>query len=191
MLKKLKKKYASVKDEMLQWEKLQSQLLSQFGNASSIVNRLQLLEEDKNYDVLAIIPGIKDRLFFKQMEALETIFFSMKDTMKEFHRIVMSFDKIERDAVQLLKGSTSYQRQLNVGMQPSLQQHLDGLKTFHEMHKSEHLLKSDIISSLTMKYFKCRVKDIADLGQLLADQPNIPKDEVETLFLIMLPDEDS
>ncbi|KAK8949678.1 hypothetical protein KSP39_PZI005447 [Platanthera zijinensis] len=137
VLKKLQKKYARVKDEMVRWDELQSQLLSQFGNATSIINRLKVLRYDENYGALGIIPGIKDALLAKQIKTLEMTFFSMNNTMKEFHSIVMSFDKIERDADQLLRGSTPHQMQLCVGKQPSLQQCLDGLKKFHEMHKSE------------------------------------------------------
>ncbi|KAH0468205.1 hypothetical protein IEQ34_003238 [Dendrobium chrysotoxum] len=235
MLKKLQQKYARVKDEMVRWDELQSQLLSQFGNAASIITRLQVLNMDKNYDALEVLPGIKESLLGKQIETLEMIFISMTELMKEFHRIVQSLDKIARDANQLLREATPYQMQLCVGIQPSLQQCLDGLNTFHKMHKSEFLLKSSILSSLMLKYFKCRSRtanrkqrgsgccwlelmwaamgenfsklrwyakgkeiemqsfvvvsadDVATLRQLLVDQPNIPKDEVQTIFDIILP----
>lgn len=187
LLKKLQKKYASVKDVMVRWDELQSQLLTQFGNATSIINRLKVLRDDGNYGALAIIPGIKDALLAKQIKALETTFISMKDTMKEFHSIVMTFDKIERDAGQLLRGSTPQQMQLCVGKQPSLQQCLDGLSKFHEMHKSECHLKNGIISTLSVNYLKFSENDVAVLGKILGDQPNILKDEVQTTFEIILP----
>ncbi|KAI0525190.1 hypothetical protein KFK09_004584 [Dendrobium nobile] len=187
MLKKLQQKYARVKDEMVRWDELQSQMLSQFGNGASIINRLQVLNVDKNYDALEVLPGIKETLLGKQIETLEMIFISLTELMKEFHRIVLSLDKIARDANQLLREATPYQMQLCVGTQPSLQQCLDGLNTFHKMHKSEFLLKSSILSSLMLKYFKCSADDVATLRQLLVDQPNIPKDEVQTIFDIILP----
>ncbi|XP_020687568.1 uncharacterized protein At5g43822 isoform X2 [Dendrobium catenatum] len=168
MLKKLQQKYARVKDEMVRWDELQSQLLSQFGNGASIINRLQVLNVDKNYDALEVLPGIKETLLGKQIETLEMIFISLTELMKEFHRIVLSLDKIARDANQLLREATPYQMQLCVGIQPSLQQCLDGLNTFHKMHKSD-------------------ADDVATLRQLLVDQPNIPKDEVQTIFDIILP----
>ncbi|KAL0926084.1 hypothetical protein M5K25_004470 [Dendrobium thyrsiflorum] len=280
-LKKLQQKYARVKDEMVRWDELQSQLLTQFGNAASIVTRLKVLNVDKNYDTLEVLRGIKETLLGKQIETLEMIFISMTELMKEFHRIVLSLDKNARDADQLLREATPYQMQLCVGIQPSLQQCLDGLNTFHNMHKSEYyhnsqktnelpldkrfLLKSSILSSLMLKYFKCRrllflsgvtrfanillplnttfmsksegsqginpyeifmkplkmqaslslsskiktrvvifteektnrcrmqkfvvvsADDVATLRQLLVDQPNIPKDEVQTIFDIILP----
>ncbi|XP_020572931.1 uncharacterized protein At5g43822 isoform X2 [Phalaenopsis equestris] len=186
MLKKLKKKYARVKDEMLRWDELQSQLLSQFGNASSIITRLPVLKEDKNYDALLVLPGIKEALLGKQTEALEMIYISMTDALREFHRIVLSLEKIARDADQLLKGSTPYQMQLRVGMHPTLQQCLDGLNTLHKMHKSEYLLKSSILSSLMLNYLKCSGDDIAAFRQLLVDQPNISKDEVRTIFELVM-----
>ncbi|PKU80175.1 Uncharacterized protein MA16_Dca023370 [Dendrobium catenatum] len=101
MLKKLQQKYARVKDVMVRRDELQSQLLSQFGNAASIITRLQVLNMDKNYDALEVLPGIKETLLGKQIETLEMIFISMTELMKEFQRIVLSLDKIAKDADQL------------------------------------------------------------------------------------------
>ncbi|KAG0490354.1 hypothetical protein HPP92_007217 [Vanilla planifolia] len=126
MLKKLQQKYARIKDEIAQWDELQSQLLSQFGNASSIIERLPVLSEDKNYGGLKFLPGIKEALLGKQMVTLERIFFDMKDTI--------------------------------------------------------YLFKSSVVSSLTCK---CSAGEIAALRQLLTDQPNISKMEVQTIFEII------
>ncbi|KAK8958489.1 hypothetical protein KSP40_PGU017099 [Platanthera guangdongensis] len=101
----------------------------------------------------------------------------------------MSFDKTERDADQLLRGSTQHQMQLCVGKQPSLQQCLDGLKKFHEMHKSECHLKNGIISALLVNYLKFSENDVAVLGKILADQPNILRDKAQIIFEIILPED--
>ncbi|KAG0449925.1 hypothetical protein HPP92_027032 [Vanilla planifolia] len=179
MLKKLQQKYARIKDEIAQWDELQSQLLSQFGNASSIIERLPVLSEDKNYGGLKFLPGIKEALLGKQMVTLERIFFDMKDTMKEIYGVVLSIDKIVQDAFQILRGSTPHQMHLHVGIKPSLQQCLDGLKAVQAMYKAEYLFKSSVVSSLTCK---CSAGEIAALRQLLTDQPNISKMEVQTIL---------
>ncbi|KAJ6812647.1 uncharacterized protein M6B38_148705 [Iris pallida] len=189
MVKMLQQKYRKVRDEMGRWEELQSRLLSQFGNAASVIGRLQVIGETKNYGALRCLPGIKEAILGKQLETLELIFFSMKETLKEFHGIVLSLDKIARDGSQLLKGGstpTASQMQVRVGIMPSLQSCLDGLKSIHEMYKHEYAIKLSVMSSLT---WKCSATDIASLGQLLADQPNIPRDEVESIFDIIFAEE--
>ncbi|XP_008813328.1 uncharacterized protein At5g43822 isoform X4 [Phoenix dactylifera] len=154
MVRKFQQKYKRAKDEMGRWDEFQSRLLSQFGNASSIIERLEVLREAKNYGAIRCVPGIRQAVLGKQMEALEMIFCSMRVTMKEFHSVIMSLDKIARDGSQLLKGGsgpTTRQMRLRVGIWPSLADCLDGLKSIHEMYQSEYLLKSSVVSSLTCK----------------------------------------
>ncbi|KAH7682341.1 Casein Kinase 2 substrate protein [Dioscorea alata] len=184
MMKKFQQKYRRARDEMDRWDELQSRLVSQFVNASSIIDRLDVLRDTKNYGILGSVNGIKETLLGKQMEALEMIFCSMKETMKEFYGIVMSFEKIASDGNQLLRGGSipTAQKQLKIGIWPSLEECVDGLQTIHEMHQSEYLLKSSIVSSLT---WKCSASDIGALRQLLMDQPNISTDEVQSIFEII------
>ncbi|XP_008813326.1 uncharacterized protein At5g43822 isoform X2 [Phoenix dactylifera] len=189
MVRKFQQKYKRAKDEMGRWDEFQSRLLSQFGNASSIIERLEVLREAKNYGAIRCVPGIRQAVLGKQMEALEMIFCSMRVTMKEFHSVIMSLDKIARDGSQLLKGGsgpTTRQMRLRVGIWPSLADCLDGLKSIHEMYQSEYLLKSSVVSSLTCK---CSASDIVALRQLLVDQPNIPNDEVQSIFDIIFAEE--
>ena len=42
MVKKYQQKFRKVRDETKRWDELQSRLLSQFRNASSIIERLQV-----------------------------------------------------------------------------------------------------------------------------------------------------
>ncbi|XP_020093387.1 uncharacterized protein At5g43822 [Ananas comosus] len=188
-IRKFQQRYRRVRDEMGRWDELQSRLLSQFSNASSIIGRLQVLGDSKNYGGLRCVPAIREALLGKQMETLERIFCSMRETLKEFYDIVRSLDKISRDSNQLLKGGSApivQQMQLQIGIWPTLADCMDGLKSISEMHRSEYALKSSIISALS---WNCSSSDIAALHQLLMDQPNISKDEVQSIFDIIFADE--
>ena len=97
---------------------------------------------------------------------------------KEFHGIVLSLEKIVRDGRQLVKGGsvklTMKQLQQRIGVKPSLADCLDGLSLLHEMHQSEYLLKSSVVSALSTLTLKPSASDLGALHQLLVDQPNIP-----------------
>ncbi|XP_068643241.1 uncharacterized protein At5g43822 isoform X4 [Aristolochia californica] len=190
MLKKFQQKYRRVREEMNTWDELQTQFLELFTNVSSIIERLQVLGDTNNYGGLAQVLGITNALLGKQMESLDRLFCSMKDTIKGFHRIVISLEKIVRDGNQLLRSGfkqpSMQQMQLRVGIQPTLSQCMDGLRTLYDMHLSEYLVKSSAVSALTLK---SSISDIRTLYQLLADQPNIPKEEVQFIFNIIFPEE--
>ncbi|KAJ8618357.1 hypothetical protein MRB53_014543 [Persea americana] len=190
MVKKYQQKFRKVRDEMDRWEQLQSRFINQFRNASSIIQRLPMLGDSKNYGELAGVHGLKEVLLGKQMESLGSIFCSMRETLKEFHIIVMSLEKIVRDGNQLLKGGsmqpTTHQMQLRVGIRPSVEDCLDGLKSLHEMHHSEYLVKSSAFEALTLN---SSASDLGALHQILVDQPNIPKEEVQFIFNIIFAEE--
>ncbi|KAI8524427.1 hypothetical protein RHMOL_Rhmol13G0149500 [Rhododendron molle] len=181
MVKKYQQKFRKVKDEMSRWDELQSRLLSQFQNASSIIERLQLIQNPKNYGALKCVGGIEDAVLRKQMESLENILLSMNKTMKEFHSIVLFLEKTLHDGKQLVKGgsvqATPKQLQQRVGIKPCLADCLDGLSHVYEMHQSEYLLKSSILSALPVLALKPSGSDLGALQQLLVDQPNIPREE--------------
>lgn len=106
ILKKYQQKFKKVREEMDNWENLQSRLISQFSNASSIIQRLQVfiflfkvsifiteiwlfwwvnyvqvIGDKKNYGNLKGVDGIEDAVLQKQMESLENNLLSMKNTM--------------------------------------------------------------------------------------------------------------
>ncbi|XP_057483536.1 uncharacterized protein At5g43822-like isoform X3 [Actinidia eriantha] len=153
MVKKYQQKFRRVKDEMNRWDELQSRLLSQFRNASSIIERLQVIQNPQNYGALKFVGGIEDMILRKQMESLETMLLSMNKTLEEFHGVVIFLEKSLRDGRQLVKGgsiqATPKQLQQRIGIKPSLADCLDGLRLLHEMHQSEYLLKSSIVSALS------------------------------------------
>uniref|UniRef100_A0A5B6YHK1 Uncharacterized protein n=1 Tax=Davidia involucrata TaxID=16924 RepID=A0A5B6YHK1_DAVIN len=193
MVKKYQQKFRKVRDEMSQWDELQSRLFSQFRNASSIIERLQVIQDPKNYCALKCIGGIGDAVLAKQMESLETILLSMNKTLEEFHGIVLSLGKILRDGRQLVKGGsiqpTSKQLHQRVGLKPTLADCLDRLRLLHEMHQAEYLLKSSVVSALSALALKPSANDLGALQQLLVDQPNIPKEEVQFIFDIIFAEE--
>ncbi|XP_058198194.1 uncharacterized protein At5g43822-like isoform X3 [Rhododendron vialii] len=173
MVKKYQQKFRKVKDEMSRWDELQSRLLSQFRNASSIIQRLQLIQNPKNYGALKCVGSIEDAVLRKQMESLENILLSMNKTM------------------QLVKGgsvqATPKQLQQRIGIKPCLADCLDGLSHVYEMHQSEFLLKSSIVSALPVLALKPSGSDLGALQQLLVDQPNIPREEVEIYHEVQEP----
>ncbi|KAE8126044.1 hypothetical protein FH972_020797 [Carpinus fangiana] len=181
MVKKYQQKLWKVRDEKNHWDDLQSRLLSQFRNASSIIERLQVIQDSKNYGSLHCMDDIVNVVLTKQVESLEVILVSMKKTMEEFHGIVLSIEKIHRDGRQQIKGGSSKpsakQLQQRVGIKPSLADCLDGLMVLYDMHHLEYRLKASVVSALSTLTFKPSASDLCALQQLLVDQPNIPKDE--------------
>ncbi|GAV76695.1 hypothetical protein CFOL_v3_20168 [Cephalotus follicularis] len=193
IIKKYQQRFRKIRDEMEQWDQLQSRFISQFRNVSSIIQRLKVIQESKNYGSLSCVGGIEDAVLQKQMESLQTFFLSMKNTLNDFHVIVLSLEKICRDSKQLVKGGSSQptmkQMQQRIGVKPSLQACVNGLMLLHEMHHSEYLLKLSLFSALSALTLKPSNSDLGALQQLLVDQPNIPKEEVQFIFDIIFAEE--
>ncbi|XP_050945823.1 uncharacterized protein At5g43822 isoform X2 [Cucumis melo] len=182
MVKKYQQRFRKFKDEMDRWDELQVRLISQFQNASSIIGRLQLLQDPKNFGSLSGMDGIVEALLGKQMESLQLSFSSIKKTMEELGNVVNSMEKIYRDGKQLVKGGSNQpsikQLQQRVGLKPSLEDCLNGLMVLCNMHRSD--LKESIVSALPELFWKARnhgAQDLSSLHQLLVDQPNIKKEE--------------
>ncbi|XP_060199972.1 uncharacterized protein At5g43822 isoform X1 [Lycium barbarum] len=194
IVKKYQQRFRKVKEEMENWDELQFRLISQFTNASSIIQRLQILQDTKNYGALRCVEGIQEAVLLKQMNSLHTILFSMNETMEKFHSVVLSLEKMVRDGRQLIKGGSVQisvkQLQQRVGIKPSIADCLDGLKLLKEMHQSEYRLKLSVISAISAVALKpSATDDLGALQQLLVDQPNIPKEEVQVIFDIVFAEE--
>ncbi|KAL0324853.1 UNVERIFIED_CONTAM: hypothetical protein Sradi_5054600 [Sesamum radiatum] len=191
IVKKYQQKFRRVKDEMSRWEELQSRLISQFSNSSSIIQRLQVIQDSRNYGALKCVEGIENAVLAKQMESLQTILLSVNKTMEEFHGIVSSLEKIVRDSRQLVKAGSSQptakQLKQRVGLKPTLADCLDGLRLLEEMHRSEYLLKLSVVSALPALALKpSESGDLVALQQLLIDQPNIPREEVPKMKTLLV-----
>ncbi|XP_024970776.1 uncharacterized protein At5g43822 isoform X1 [Cynara cardunculus var. scolymus] len=192
-VKKFQQKFRRVKDDMDRWDELQTRLVSQFRNASSIIGRLQLLEDPKNYGSLKNLDNIKDAILTNQMESLQKIMLSMNKTLEELSSVVYSLAKTLRDAKQQVKGGSVQpsvkQLHQRIGIKPSIVDCLEGLRLLHEMYQSEYLLKSSLISALASITLKPSVSDIHALEQVLVDQPNIPKEEVQSIYDVIFAEE--
>ncbi|KAL5733389.1 hypothetical protein ACOSQ2_033081 [Xanthoceras sorbifolium] len=193
IVKKYQQKFKKVKEEMNRWDELQSRFVSQFRNASSIIERLQVIQDPKNYGSLNSVGGIEDAVLRKQMESLQTILLSMRKTLEELRGIVSSLEKIHRDGRQLVHGGSNQltvkQLQQRIGVKPCLADCIDGLMLLHDMHNSEYLLKVSLFSAISTLALKPSTNDLGALQQLLVDQPNIPKEEVQYIFDIIFAEE--
>ncbi|CAH1446359.1 unnamed protein product [Lactuca virosa] len=192
-VKKFQQKFKRVKDDMDRWDNLHVQLVSQFRNASSIIGRLQLLESPKNYGSLKNLDNIKNTIFTKQMESLQKILLSMTKTLEELNGVVLSLAKTVRDAKQQVKGGSVQlsMKQLHhrIGVKPSIADCLEGLRILHEMYQSEYVLKSSVTSALASLALKPSVGDLQSLERLLVDQPNILKEEVQSIYDVIFAEE--
>ncbi|XP_066344754.1 uncharacterized protein At5g43822-like [Miscanthus floridulus] len=189
VVRKVQQRVRKAQEEMDQWDDLNTRLLSYFSNAGTVISRLQALGEDKNYGPLRGVPNIREELMGNKMEVLELIFVNAREVLEKFNDIVKALNKALRDNMQMVRGGsalTAKQMQLQVGILPTIAECLDGFQTLCEMHQAEFTLKSSIISLLT---WKSSSSDTAVLRQLLVDQPNIPKDEVQSIFDIIFADE--
>ncbi|MED6118489.1 hypothetical protein PIB30_003237 [Stylosanthes scabra] len=193
LVKKFQGKFLKVREQLNRWDELQSCLISQFRSASNMIHRLQVLQNSSNYGCLRCNCDVRDALVVNQMKSLDNIFVSMRSTLEEFRKIVLFLEKTHLDGRQLVKGSSTRsnmkQLQQRVGVKPSLIDCLDGLSFLHDVHLSEYLLKSSIISSLSANALKPSVCDFVAIQQLLVDQPNLLLDEVEQVFDIIFAEE--
>ncbi|KAK5802878.1 uncharacterized protein At5g43822 isoform X3 [Gossypium arboreum] len=199
MIKKYQQKFKKAKDEMSKWDDLQSRLISHFRNASSIISRLQIIQNSKNYASLNCVGGMEAAVMQKQMDSLQTILLSMKNTIfkkifrEDFRGVVLSLEKVQHDGKQLAKGSFNQmnkkQLQHRIGVKPTLTNCIDGLVLLHEIYHDEYLLKSSLVSALSALALKPNSGDLGALHQLLADQPNILNEEVQYIFDIVFAEE--
>ncbi|XP_057794700.1 uncharacterized protein At5g43822-like isoform X3 [Salvia miltiorrhiza] len=110
--------------------------------------------------------------------------------VKEFCGIVSYLEKVVCDSKQLVKvGSaqmTTKQLKQRIGVKPTLADCLEGIRLVEEMHQSEYLLKLSVVSALPSIALKPSASgDLGALHQLLVDQPNIPREEVQYIYDII------
>ncbi|XP_073034565.1 uncharacterized protein At5g43822-like isoform X2 [Primulina eburnea] len=194
IIKKYQQKFRKVKAELSRWDELQTRLTSQFSNAASIIQRLQVIQDSGNYGILKCVKGIEAAVLGKQMESLQTILLSMNDTLEEFRGVVSSLGMIVHDSRQLAgvgsSQSTTKQLRQRIGIKPSLENCLDGLRLLEDMHEAEYLLKLSVVSALPALALKPSASaDLGALQQLLVDQPNIHQEEVQYIFDIIFAEE--
>ncbi|KAB2011932.1 hypothetical protein ERO13_D09G047201v2 [Gossypium hirsutum] len=142
---------------------------------------------------LNCVGGMEAAVMQKQMDSLQTILLSMKNTMEDFRGVVLSLEKLQHDGKQLAKGSSNQmnkkQLQHRIGVKPTLTNCIDGLVLLHEIYHDEYLLKSSLVSALSALTLKPNSGDLGALHQLLVDQPNILNEEVQYIFDIVFAEE--
>nr|CAB3453010.1 unnamed protein product [Digitaria exilis] len=186
VVRKVQQRVRKVQEEMDLWDNFNSRLLTNFNRATLVIGRLKVIGEDKNYGSLRGVDNIREDLMGKQIEILELLFVSLRETLEKLNGVVKALNKALRDTTQMVRGGsalTAKRMQLQVGLLPTIAECLDGLRTLCEMHQAEFALKSSVVSLLTWKsrqvQWICHSSDVAMLRQLLVDQPNIPNDEDE------------
>ncbi|CAM8939983.1 unnamed protein product [Rhodiola kirilowii] len=190
-LKQFHQKYKKAKDELSRWEDLQTRFVSQFRAASDIIQRLPILLDSNNFGSLKNYPDIPNKVLGKQMDSLNKIMVLMNQTMYEFGSVIKSLEKTVRDSRQLIKGESDKQLQLWIGVRPSLAYCMEGLETLRNVHNSEFLLKKSLFTALSTLVFKPNADDLCALQRILVDQPNISKEEVDSIFDRLIFPEDS
>ncbi|KAF8689400.1 hypothetical protein HU200_041944 [Digitaria exilis] len=189
VVRKVQQRVRKVQEEMDLWDNFNSRLLTNFNRATLVIGRLKVIGEDKDYGSLRGVDNIREDLMGKQIEILELLFVSLRETLEKLNGVVKALNKALRDTTQMVRGGsalTAKQMQLQVGLLPTIAECLDGLRILCEMHQAEFALKSSVVSLLT---WKSSSSDVAMLRQLLVDQPNIPNDEVQSIFDIIFADE--
>ncbi|XP_037404401.1 uncharacterized protein At5g43822-like isoform X2 [Triticum dicoccoides] len=182
-VRKMQQRVRKAREETERWDDLNSRLLSHFSNAAAIITRLP------GGSLGGADGELGAHICFNEGGSVSCCHCCCNRFWEEFSGIAKGLSKVLRDTNQMVRGGLAFnakQLQLQVGILPTIADCLGGLQTLSDMHQAEYALKSSIISLLT---WKSSSSEIAAMRQLLVDQPNIPKDEVQSIFDIIFADE--
>lgn len=183
LLRKFGQKYKRAREAVDKWDSLQAHLLNLFSNAVGILERLPVIVDGENYGVLKNVDGMINHLPAKQVQSMECIFAALQRTLDDLARVKDALEKAWSESCQLLKAEklqpTSMQAQQRFSLGPSLNECVKGLEELFVMHRDEFYLKVSIVSALS---YNSRLADAVAMQTVLAEQPNIPLDEVRFIF---------
>nr|CAB3495215.1 unnamed protein product [Digitaria exilis] len=140
VVRKVQQRVRKVQEEMDLWDNFNSRLLTNFNRATLVIGRLKVIGEDKDYGSLRGVDNIREDLMGKQIEILELLFVSLRETLEKLNGVVKALNKALRDTTQMVRGGsalTAKQMQLQVGLLPTIAECLDGLRILCEMHQAE------------------------------------------------------
>jgi len=107
VVRKVQQRVRKAREEMDLWDDLNSRLLTNFDRTAVVIGRLPVLGEDKNYGALHSVANIPDDLMGKQIESLELMLVSMRETLEKLNGVVRALNKALRDTKQMVRGGSA------------------------------------------------------------------------------------
>ncbi|KAE8076945.1 hypothetical protein FH972_015562 [Carpinus fangiana] len=189
----IRTKFQKFRQELNHWDHLQHQLVSQFKELCSLVKRARVVREWANYDPLSYLDDINQivgRLVRDTDYSGKITEVSMEKTLAEFHEVVCTIGRVYEESRLEIEACLSElgaeQVHQPIGIKPNLTERLDKLLVLYNMHKSEYLLKRDVVSAITGIEYKPSDDLLCTLERILIAQPRITKDTVDSFLDICL-----
>lgn len=152
LLQKFRHLYGRARSVLERWSAAQGRASGLASSAASVMDRLPSLSDDARFGPLVTrFPHLPRATRDAQAEALDRILTSLRDEMALFHELVVSLEKIYKDAAQLVhalqpppKAAGAVRR----GPQPSLVECVVGLQDLWRIHRDEVVLKEALVGEL-------------------------------------------
>jgi len=183
LLPPFRRLYAKARTETENWAALQSRLEVQAASAVNIFERLPALQDAANYGVLSAGEGLPQKVYFKQLRALEALLQRMQSTLNDMEGVVTTLGRLSTEGGKLGsdgKGLSATALFLRSGAHPCPSECSEGLHDIWHMHRSELALKHALLRALSS--YSTSPGDLSELLACLEDEPNIDPSRVEGLI---------
>eukprot|EP00271_Cylindrocystis_brebissonii_P006150 TRINITY_DN18768_c0_g1_i1.p1 TRINITY_DN18768_c0_g1~~TRINITY_DN18768_c0_g1_i1.p1 ORF type:complete len:223 (-),score=59.61 TRINITY_DN18768_c0_g1_i1:907-1575(-) len=191
------------------WLRQRTTLLAQLDTVAAIIGRLPVLDDEAaNYGVLRrfAVPGASKEgaaaeanarrqegplpgglLLGHQLLSLEAALNGILTTLASLESgVCQGLERAALDGARALESAhprpTAEQLSARWGVQPSLEEGREGLRSLAQMHRQEWRLKSAVLRGLLPT---TRPEDLEWRRRLIAEEPNIARNEVHEIFLRM------